>query len=571
MPNDFITLQCLAKELNALLSQSKIDKIYQPERDELTFTIRAKGDKQILSISASAQNPRIHLTSVKKENPSTAPTLCMHLRKLLASGYINSICLANSDRIFDINISSVNELNDRVTYHLMFEMMGRYSNIILLNESMIILDAVKIVPFDGATKRCLLIGAKYEFPEQSKILPMNYSAAKEYLKAYSGGNISKYFLSGVSGLSPITAEELLRGYDNLSSLTDHDIDNIISKLESMYNIYGTAEFKPCCLVDDMGNAKDYFIYPYNSIISSTHKNSLSDAIESCLLTKDVTERQREHTKHLTQAVKKYRARQEKKLQKAFEKLEECSKIETYKKFGELITCNLNIIHKGDSSVTLTDYYDESMPLITIPLNQLLHPNGCAQEYFKKYNKLKRTLAVINPQIKETEAAIQYSYSIDNGITNCATQSELIQMEEELVKIGALKKSSSKKNKHIKPSEPYYYEYGEFSIMVGKNNIQNDKLTFKVANGNDLWIHALDYHGSHAIIFAESKEIPDDVIQIGCELAAYYSQGNANDKVAVDYTRRRNVKRDNSGNLGMVTYTGQSTAYVRPDKHADLLI
>ncbi len=575
MPNDLLTLTALASELNCLLSGGKIEKIYQPEKDEIALTIRSKGTKYNLVISCNAQNPRIHLSTIKKENPMTAPQFCMHLRKYITSGVIDSVSLIASDRIFDIAIISKTELKDTVKLHLIAEMMGRYSNILLVNDNMRISDVIKQVSFDLATKRCVLPSATYTLPEQTKALPTDSSAITAALNNYDGTNLAKFIISNIGGLAYISAEEIVRsaGLDNetTTSLNKVQIASIVDTFDKLFNIYDKADFAPCVQLDEKGNPKDYFVRPYLCTGAEFKlADSVSEAIQSLTLRKDTTERHREKSKHLYGALKKYRSRNDKKLKKAEEKLLECDKMDMYKKYGELITSNLYQLKKGDTELVTTDYYEEDMPTISIPLNVQYSPSKCGQDYFKRYNKLKRTLDVIVGQIAETKAILQYTGSIEANLAVCLSPNDLLQIEEELYAIGAIKKMKNKQRKGVKAGSPLLYEYMDHLIAVGKNNIQNDKLTFKTANGGDMWLHTLGYHGSHTIIFLEGEAIPNEVLQFACELAGYYSQGRENDKVAVDYTNRKNVKRDSSGNLGMVTYSAQNTAYVKPNNHLEFL-
>lgn len=570
MPNDLVTLKALSSELNAALSGGKIEKIYQPEKDEITLSIRARGLKHNLVISANAQNPRIHLTEIKKENPMTAPSFCMHLRKYLTSGIIGGIDILGEDRIFDIKITSKTEMKDTVNLHLIAEMMGRYSNILLVSGG-VITDAIKQTSFDAATKRLLLAGAKYAVPEQTKIKPSDTEGVKRYLNEFQGGNLAKYIVSGIGGLSLATAEEIVCRSEADGQNIPLNVDILCGWIATFFDIYGSEYYSPCTSVNEDGDNLDYFVTPYLSNPAKTQPTSdLSAAIEALTHKIDKEERHREKAKHLISAIKKYKARNQKKLQKANEKLIECGRMDEYKKYGELITANLYKLKKGDENLQCVDYYSQDMPEITIPLNPQYSPSKTAQDYFKKYNKLKRTLEVITQQIAETEQDLQYIDAVEQTLRQCNLSADLYQIEQELFEVGALKKLKTKMPKSAKPASPLLYEFEGYVICVGKNNFQNDKLTFKMANGGDIWLHTLNYHGSHVVIFTEGRTPDDTVITFAAELAAFYSGGAESDKVSVDYTLRKFVKRNPSGRLGMVTYTNQKTAYVTPLQHAECL-
>lgn len=571
MPNDLVTINALANELNHFLQGGKIEKVFQPEKDEITLSIRSKGEKHLLVISANAQNPRIHLTSVKKENPITAPSFCMHLRKYITSGIIDSINILGHDRIIDIAIITKNELKDTIKLHLICEMMGRYSNILLINDKMIISDAIKQVSFDQATKRCVLPTATYKLPEQTKILPNENDKILTLLQNYTGGDIAKYLSGNIGGICYQTAEAIVQISKEENNQPIKLPQNLANTIKDFFDIFNTSLYSPCVSVTQDGQALDYFVTPYPNL-DLTYQNcqNLSQAIEKLTLIKDIDERHREKSKHLTTAIKKYRNRNQKKLQKANEKLAECEKMDEYKKYGELITSNLYKLKKGDEFLETVDYYDPTQKVIKIPLNPQYTPSKIAQDYFKKYNKLKRTLEIILTQIDETNNDLEYIDTVEVALKNCNSSQDLYQIEKELFEVGALKKMKTKANKNLKDGSPLLFECNDFLIATGKNNLQNDKLTFKTAQGGDIWLHALNYHGSHTIIFTEGVTPPDDVIQVASEITAYYSNGADADKVAVDYTLKKYVKRNPNGKLGMVTYTNQKTAYVTPNKHEELL-
>lgn len=569
MPNDLVTLQALANELNNTLAGGKIEKIFQPEKDEISIIIRSKGVKHNLVISCNAQNPRIHISAMKKENPITAPTFCMHLRKYISSGIIESVSLLNQDRIFLISIIARNELKDTINYGLIAEMMGRYSNILLINGEFKISDAMKQVSFDSATKRCILPSVKYTPPDQVKILPSQIDKIKQCLTDFKEDNLAKYLYSNISGISPETANDIIaRCNINLLNkpLNDSETMELCEMINRYFDIYNDVLYSPCVNKNAQGKITDYYTTEYIGLNDCEKSLTLSQAIESLNGVKDIGERHREKTKHLSQALKKYKSRNEKKLQKAKDKLIECENMNIYKKYGDIILGNLHSIKKGDTVLTAPDYYEDGMPNIDVPLNIQYTPSKCAQDYFKKYNKLKRTKEVIVTQIIETEEILEYAKSIESSIENSVSSSDLLQIEEELYKIGAIKKLKTTKNKSVKAGSPIIYEYADTIICVGKNNIQNDKLTFKTAHNSDIWLHSLQFHGSHVVVFTEGCKSSDELLTFAAELAAYYSQGKSADKVPVDYTEIRNVKRNPNGNLGMVTYTKQHTIYVTPKPH-----
>lgn len=572
MPNDFITLNALSKELDSAVSGGKIDKISMPEADEINIHIRKGGENLILALSANAQNPRIHLTTVRKTNPLTAPAFCMRLRKCLAGGVINGVSMLGNDRIFNFSVTARNELRDEVTYSVIAETMGRYSNILLVDSDGIIKDTLKQASYDTATKRCLLPSVKYELPPRNKIPCTDLNAVKQALLNYSGSDLTGFIMSAISGFSVATAKELLyvAGAENSEVPDVKTVDHIISALAVFLDVNGNKAYSPCCSVVE-GTEDDYFVFPYKSSpLSFTPAPTLSAAIERCIGKKDEKYRRNEHTKHLRKAHAAAVTRLRKRLEKCRARLSEASGLEKNKKYGELITANMYKIQRGDKSVTVQDYYQPDMPEITIPLDERLTPGQNAQQYFKKYAKQKRTLEVVNAQIEESETDLEYLLSIEPSIETCSTDDEIAEVEAELIEAGALKPSGRRNKTRTKAAQPYFYEADGFTIAVGKNNLQNDKLTFKLANGGDLWAHAKDVHGSHVIVFAEGREIPENVIQTACEIACFYSQAQPGVKTVCDYTFRKNIKRHPSGKPGMVLYTTYNSATVIADEHKELI-
>lgn len=571
MPNDYITIKALAKELDDALKGGKIDKVNMPEKDEIALLVRAGGKNNVLTVSCNASNPRIHLGGDRKQNPLSAPSFCMHLRKHVTGGIINSVSLLGEDRIVAFDITSHNEMRDEVNFTLIAEMMGRYSNILLVKKDGAISDTLKQVSYDTMTKRCLLPGAKYALPPQSKLLPSDREGILRILQNYSSSDLASYVISNVSGLSLLTAKEIVAqsGIENtVSSLTREQCEHICDTLDVFLNVNASPLYAPC-VFRDKGVCKDFFVMPYYGFDNTEKTSSLNEAVAMCTVEKDREERKAERTKFLKKAYDSLIKKLNSKLAKDNAKLVECEQTESIKKCGELILANLHSIKKGDTEATVSDYYAPDCPDVKIKLDERLTPQQNAQSYFKKYAKLKRTYEVVCKQIEEVKSTLDYAQSIAPAIALCSTDDEIEEIREELVELGALKKIKTQKNKY-KPSQPVAYEVDEFVILVGKNNIQNEKLTFKVASGSDLWIHTQKVHGSHTVIFAEGREIPDKVIQTGCEIAAYYSQGRDGDKIACDYTARRNLRRHPSGKPGMVLYTTYKTAYVTPLEHREFL-
>jgi len=573
MPNDYVTIKALSQELNNLLKGGKVDKVTMPEIDEVNLFVRANNQNYNLAISCNASNPKIHLTHQKKPSPITAHPFCMHLRKYLQNGNIENIYTLNEDRIIVIEIKSKNEMRDIVSFKLIAEMMGRYSNIIMVNQNGIITDALKQVPFDVMTKRTLIPSQPYTIPEQPKIKLSELDKIEKVLKTYSGTSISQFLLNNVSGFAKSTSQEVVKVAgieDNKQEITNEDILKIINAISTFDNIISSSLFAPCVSMVN-GNPNDYFVFKYSSISEYKSYKTLNDAIENCLMKKDDEYRQAEKTKYLLKAFNAFKSKCTKRLEKSNQRLAEASSKDIYKMYGELITANIYRIKKGDEKAVVNNYYEEDNREISINLDSTLSPQANAQQYFKKYNKLKHTEEVSLEQKKELEETLNYLDTILPYISRAKTQNEILELQRELESIGALRAQKVKGNKKAPEAAPIHYNFKGFNIYVGKNNLQNDRLTFRIANGGDIWLHTKAYHGSHTIIMLENKEINDEIIQFAAEICAFYSNCDNTSKVEVDYTQRKNVKRHPNKNPGMVLYEIYQTANVVPNEHKEYLL
>ena len=572
MPNDYITIKALTNELYFMLKGGKIDKVTMPEKDEVNLFIRANNQNYTLAISCNASNPRVHLTHKKKPSPIQAPAFCMHLRKYLQNGNIKDIYNLNEDRIIVIEVQSKNEMRDEVTFRLVAEIMGRYSNIMMLNDKDYITDALKQVPFDVMTKRALIPSAKYTIPEMPKAKLSETDKIRGYLKEYSGTSISSMLSNVVSGIAKNTAQEIVYEStveDTKQILDDEDIEKILKSLETFNDIASSKIYAPCVSLID-GVPQDFYVTKYQSIKEYKSYKTINEAIENCLAKKDDVFRQQEKTKYLTKAYNAFLSKCKKRLEKSNQRLAESSSKDTYKIYGELIIANIYKIKKGDKQLIAQNYYDETCPDVKINLDETLSPQANAQNYFKKYNKLKHTEEIALEQIDELNNTIAYLTSIEPFIARAQTPQEILDIQRELENIGALKAQRQKGNKKPQEAPPIHYNFKGFDIYLGKNNLQNDKLTFKIANGGDIWLHTKAFHGSHTIIITKGNEISDEIIQFAAEVCAFYSDCDNSLKVEVDYTQRKNVKRHPNKNPGMVLYEIYKTANVTPNKHEEFL-
>ncbi|MDD7398511.1 MAG: NFACT RNA binding domain-containing protein [Firmicutes bacterium] len=559
---DLFNMNALACELCETLYGAKTDKIVQPESDEIRFYLRRGNRNFILVISANAKVPRIHLTKQKKQNPINAPAFCMLLRKHLSIGAIENISILNNDRAIKIDFLCKSEMKDFKRFSIIVELMSRYSNIVFVDENYTILEAMKKTSLDVPNNHPILKGIKYSplvrpktsvFDDEFKTVI--YDVAKQ------DGVFFDNFLSCFGGFKTSTLKYLFEIADVKTDVTnpsDDDIKRIIGSVEAMKNVYGSDMFKPCVSADG-----EPLCTPYGSK-SYEFFETLSDAFDKSLNYADLSVRIQSKTKQIKQATKRLIEKLKKNIEICKVKLSECENMESERILGELITTNIYQIKRGMKEVTLYDYYANENK--TIPLDKTLSPSQNANKHFEKYNKLKRAKEFTLKRIDEETALLDYAVSIDDSILNLKNEDSISEIENELAQIGALRiQKHSVKNE--KPQPPIEYNVNGFTVYKGKNNVQNDFLTFKIANANDLWFHQKDAPSSHTVLLCRGSEPDDETLKIVAEIAISDKTASAE----VDYTKRQNVKRKQPYHYGQVIYTDYKTIFATPNAHSELLI
>ncbi len=576
MSFDGIVTKAIVEELNNKILNGRIDKLYQPEKDELLLHIHNMKSNYKLLISSSSNNPRIYLTDQKKENPKEAPLFSMILRKHLLGGSILAISQYLLDRIILIDISSRNELGDLSEKTLIVEIMGKHSNIILIDkETNKIIDSIKRVNQDMSRVRQVLPGMIYEFPPiTNKINPLNLS--KEIFLSRIGdqdGNmkIYKFFYSHFLGISPLLGREVcfLSNIDmdrSINSLSPEDIEFLYQNFNSICLQIDSKEYMPNYILGHDSNILEFHSLDIKQFgnYKKLYKESISDVLNVFYLTRDNVDRISQKSLSIRKSVQAKLERYKNKLGKQKEELLESFERETYKVYADLISSNIHLITKGDQAVDLQNFYDANMAIIQVPLDIKLSPSQNAQKYYKKYSKLKNASHLLVDQIKETEEDILYLESILLDIDQSESVNEIDDIKEELIKSSFIKGSLKKKKKESL-SKPHHYKSSDgINIYVGKNNRQNDYLTLKQAHKNDLWLHVQKMPGSHVIIENLSNDVPLSTLKEGALLAAYYSKGKNSTNVPVDYTQRRNVKKPSNAKPGLVIYDTYKTIFVTPN-------
>lgn len=554
MPFDVFTLRYLIRELNESLRDGKIVKINQPESDELVFSIHVKGNNHKLSISCSPNLPRINLVTTKSVNPLAAPAFCMSLRKHISSGIINGFSLLNNDRIISIDITAYGEMLDKNEYSLIFELMGRYSNIILTDSTKRIISCCKQIPFFDSSRQ-IIPGVLYTLPESNGKTSI-FSDDFSNIKYKQIGDIKSYASEYLMGFSTQTLMEFIYRSDSAPGNTD---------AEKFYNATTAlidVPIKPCF------NEKDFFVFPYKSVdCQYTQADSISDAIEKSLLTREQSLRLKEKSKYVASALKNALSRTEKKIALQTQKLFECQKADVYKLYGDLLLINSYQKIKNTEKIVVNNVYDENNTEIEIPLDDTKTLTQNSQEYYKKYAKLKRTAQSVESMLDENNRLLNSLKNIKRELDEAQTEAEIDDIKTESVLLGLTPKTNTANKKQKTVSSPHRYSFNGVEIIVGKNNVQNDKLTFSDAKKNYTWLHVKNYHGSHVVIASDSPS--KETIVFAAELAGYYSELKSDAKVPVDYTLVKFVKKN--GALGNVTYTDYSSIQVTPSKHAERLV
>ncbi|MCD8238304.1 MAG: NFACT family protein [Clostridiales bacterium] len=576
MAFDGVMINALIKEIGDKTEGGKIDKIYQPERDDIVLQIRAFGSVYRLFLSANPSNPRFNLTDKKYENPKQPPLFCMVLRKHIGGGHIKKIIQPDFERVAVFEIESLNEMGDFVTYKLVLEVMGRHSNLILINDKGVILEAARHINYELSSVREVLPGKAYvKAPSQGKTDPMTLSRENffEGVKANPNFKAQELIYKCYTGLSPLTAGEIcLRGgvdpSDNCEILGEERLNSLFKAFESFMNDVKEGSFSPHIYFKNDGTPKEFAPFRLLSLEPMSFKevSTCSELLEDFYSKRDMLFRMGQKTHDLRKLVTNNIERCVKKKDIQQRTLKSIEKREKHRLYGELLISYAYSITSGAKEAKVINFYDEEQKEITIPLDEALSVQENAAKYFKKYNKEKRTYAALQVQMKENDEELYYLESVLNSIEECKSEDDIKEIRRELFEQGFIKKHKGfeKNKKSQKKSAPMRFVSSDgFVMAVGKNNTQNDELTMKTAKNSDLWFHTKQIPGSHVVVFTEGKEVPDKTINEAAMLAAYYSKARSGSLVPVDYTPRRFVKKPNGAKPGFVIYTTNKTAFVTP--------
>lgn len=573
MAIDGIYLYSLVQDLKKSILNSKIDKINQPEKDEIIITLRKERKNLKLLISASPKYPRFNLTTASKSNPLQAPMFTMVLRKYLISGKIIDIVQQEGDRIVKFIIEASDELGFNSVYTLIVEIMGRHSNITLVRErDNKIMECIKHIAPSMNSYRVLYPGITYKYPpESTKLNPFSFNdtTLQGFMDKNSVTFNKNFFVSCFTGISTSLSEHLFIEYNK--NYTNFSVNNIYTFINSFIsNLVDNEIFK--IYKDKDGDYVDFYVTSLTQLeekYSFEVLNDIHELMDKYYLEKDKQERIKGRSVNLQKLVTTNIERCIKKENKLNDLLKKCKDKDDFKIKGDLLTSYIYSIKKGDKSFTTINFFSEDGEEITIPLDENKTPSENVQNYYKKYNKLKKSEESAIEQLEKNSQELQYLYSVLTNIENCESYTEIDDIKEELISTGYVRKrkSNGKKSKESKPL--HYISSDGIDIFVGKNNIQNDYLSLKFANKNFMWLHTKNIPGSHVIIC--SNDIPDSTLVEGATLAAHYSKAKDSSKVPVDYTLVKNLKKPNGANPGMVIYHTNYTMYVEPSEFNNLNI
>ena len=572
MSMDGLSLYSAMNELNKRLAGGKIDKIQQTDKEELLLMVRSLGQTYRLLINASASDNRVQLTELKKQAPSEAPMFCMLLRKRIAGGKIVRFEQERLDRVLKISIETYNDLGDLSVFALYCELMGKHSNIILVNEKGVIVDAIKHVGLGMSSVRFVMPGLEYSAPPAQDKQDPSKASADDFSMAMCmvGMSIAKALSNAFFGLSPAVAAQLVARYTDkteCTQLSEAEREELAERLAAFYADMAQGKEKASAVLNALGETEA--VYPF-AIAGGGIKlyDSIGEALDGLYINSDRREWAKRHGASARKVLQNNIERCEKKLALYADALNSGEQMEKCRLYGELLTANLHSLKSGTDTAAVDNYYADPVERIAIPLDRQLTPGENAQRYYKKYQKLKaaRDMAIV--QREQTLSELNYLEGQLDNLTKCTAENELSELIEELKEQGYIKRGKGgKKKMKLAASKPMHFVSSTGAdIYVGKNNRQNDELTLRFASPNDIWMHTKNIPGSHVIVKGASEQDTATMTEAAL-LAAYYSRARGSENVAVDYTPRKYVKKPAGAKPGMVIYTTNKTAYVTPSEEA----
>ncbi len=573
MALDGIFLRHIKNEIENEALGARVNQIYQPNRDELVLVLRTFGGSKKLLLSARANSPRVNFCVNTPENPAAPPMFCMLMRKRLGGGKLVGVRQLECDRVLFLDFECVNELGDTVGLTLVCEIMGMYSNIILVNRGTgVIVDALKRVDLTVSSRRFVLPNIKYELPDSQDKLNILTASPEQTAEKICGLPaelpLNKAILSAVQGISPIISRELeFRVCEGATNRLGGALyDRLTAELAELKNITENCLGEPHIIYREDEKPMDIAfmeIRQYGGFLRVEKQSGFNSAVDGFYDERDTQDRMRVKTQSLNKLLANLRDRTARKLQKQQTELSKCADREQLRIRGDLLQANLYRVPRGAEYVDVENYYDPDGKTLRIRLNPAISPAANAQRYYKDYQKEKNAEMFLTEQIEKGSRELEYIESVIDEVSRAKTERELAQIRKELEEQGYLRKPKGKRQKQAALPFLEFESSDGFKIYVGRNNIQNDRLTLKTAAKTDMWLHTKDIHGSHVIIRADGREISDKAIMQAASLAAYHSKAQNSSKVPVDYTLVKHVSKPNGAKPGMVIYVNNKTVYVEP--------
>ena len=557
MAFDGIMMTMVRREMSDALIGSRVNQIYQPARDELVFAFRTQqGTKKVLI--RLSDSPRIHISSCSIENPPVPPMLCMLLRKRLGGARLSDITQPKNERVLCLHFEALNEIGDREKLKLYIEIMGRYSNAVLTDGEDRVIDTVRRIDFSVSEERVLLPKMPYELPRMQDKLCIEENEPEticERIDMFGGDD--RAALNTIQGISPMIAREICYRAEK---------DSMLEQVSALKRLVEEGKGEPTLIYRADGSPMDFAfmdIRQYEGALTVRRFETFGELLDTFFSDRDRLARMKARSADIGKLLNNGIDRLSRKINLQRADLKKCADREQLRIKGDLLQANLYRIERGATSVTVENFYDENNATVTIKLDPTVSPAMNAQRCYKEYNKAKTREVMLTEQIQKATEELAYLESVQEMLSRCESEAELSAIREELREQGYIKTQKGASKRKDKPLPPIEYESSDgFRILVGRNNKQNDQLTLRTANKNDLWLHTKEIHGSHVIIVADGKEISDTAIMEAARIAAMHSKGKDSAQVPVDYTRVKNVSKPNGALPGKVIYVNYNTVYDR---------
>lgn len=572
MALDGVYLRHIKSELEQKLIGGRVDKVYQPTRDELVLAIRTREGNFKLLLCARPDTARLHLTKIALENPKQPPMLCMLLRKRLQSAKLMEIRQDGLERALYFVFEATNELGDKVKISLVIEVMGKHSNIIIVNEEGKVIDALKRVDAQMSAERMIFPGLLYRnAPKQDKVCILDITSNEVLDKIKSlpkSMYLNKALMSILQGVSPIVAREIEhisgRGKELVTTeMTNYDENRLLKALDELRETVKNISGKPYTVITNKPSDFSFMeINQYGSMAQVKKNDSFSQLLDNYYAERDRIERMRVKSSDILKILSNRSERLARKINNQKIELENCDKKEEKRICADLLNASLYAVKTGDKSVKLINYFDPNMSEVKIKLDPALNPSQNAQKYYKEYRKAKTAEVMLAEQIELAFEELEYVDTVFYSLTQATTTEDLDEIRAEIAGQGYIR-VQQRKNQKEKVSKPLEFTTSEgFKVLVGRNNKQNDKLTLKDANRNDIWFHTKDIPGSHTVLVLDGKEATDKAIEEAATLAAKHSKAKDSSLIPVDYTKIRYVSKPQGSKPGMVIYVNQKTAFIK---------